>query len=156
MSDFPTYNFNPFTVICLWNRSKQWMHKWTTQSLHITTCIFFLDFLLSLPYFHRCNAHNALELLQWGVWRSLSCPLNTTLFLISPFKRSKVASLTLLHLAIIVTFLTDTSVGVVRSGIRYDQPRTWLCFFLLDSMKLRLFGTYLYGFIHPKATHSWN
>ena len=156
MSDFPTSNFNPFTVICLWNRSKQGIHKWTMQSLNIATYIFSLDFLLSLPYFHQYNAHNASELLWWGVWRILSCPLNTTLFLSLPIDRYKFSSLTLLHLSLLVTLFTDTSAGVVQSGLTYDRPQTWLCLFLLASMKLRLFVPYLFGIIHTKSTHSWN
>ena len=156
MSVFPTSDFNSFTVICLWYISKQGIHKWTMQSLHITTCLFLLDFLLSLPYFHRCNSHNTSYLLWWGVWRSLYCPPNTTLFLRLPFNRSKVVSLTLLHISLIVTLFVDTSAGVVQSGLTYYRPQTWLYFFLLASMRLRLFGPYLSGIVHPKATHFWN
>ena len=153
---FSTSNFNYFTVICLWNRPKQGMYKWTMQSLHIKTCIFLLDFLLSLPYFHQCNAHNALDLLWWVVWRSLYFPPNTTLFLIIPFNISKFASLTMLHLALNAALFTDTLAEVVRSGLTYDFPKTWLWLFLLASMNLRLFDPYLSGLIHPRVTHFWN
>ena len=153
MLDFPTSNYNSFTVICLWNRPKQGIHKLTMQKLHIVKCLFFIDFLLSLPYFHQCNAQNASELLQWGVWKFLSCTPNITLFLSLHFNRSKVASFAMLNLALIATLFTYTLAGLVRSGLTYDRPWTWLWLFLLASMKLRLFGTYLSGFIHPKATH---
>ena len=138
------------------DRSKQGMHKWTMQSLHVKTCLLLLDFLVSLPHFHQCNAHNASELLRWGVWRSLSCAPNTTLVISLTFNRSKVSLLTLLHLAFIATVFTDTLAGVVRSEITYHYPQIWLWFSLLASMKLRLFGPYLSGLIHPKATHFWN
>ena len=156
MSDFPNSNFNSFTVIFFFNRSKQGMKKWTIQSLHIPTFLLFSDFLLSLPYFHRLNAHNASDLLRWGVCRSLYLPPNTTLFISLPFNRSQVASLTLLHLSLIETLFTDTLAGVVRSGLTYYWPRIWLCFFLLASTKSQLFGPYLSGLIHYKATHFWN
>ena len=156
MSDFPTSNFNSFTVICLCNRSKQERQKWNIQLLHITTCLLFLDFLLSLPYFHQWNTHNTSEMLQRGVWQSLSCPPNTTMFLSLTFNRSKVGSLTLLHISIISTLFTDPSAGVVRSGLTYDWPRTLIYLFPIASMKLRIFGPYLSGIIHPKATHFWN
>ena len=157
MIDCPTFAFNCLNVIGVWNRLKQGTHKWTRQSLHLTTCLFFLEFLFSLPYFHRCNAHNDSFVLGRGVCWRLYLPPKTNRWQRLPFSGSKAVSFTLWHLIRVeVLFLSiGMEVGVILSGVNV-RPRKVECFFRLASKKFWLFGPYFSGLIHPSATHFWN